>query len=412
MKILMIAPEPFLEPRGTPISIYQRLKGLSSLGHEVDLVTYHIGSDIDIPQVTIYRTPQIFFIKKVRIGPSLAKLLLDIFLFLKALWMLLIRRYDVIHSHEEAAFFTVFLGAIFRIPHVYDMHSSMPQQLKNFNFGNTFIIIKLFELLEDLVLKTCNVVLTIGSDLEDYVLSSHPKANHIRIENIAVQENLILNKESAAEIRNRLQLNGRLCIVYTGNFENYQGLDLLFKSVKIVTKRFPEVAFVMVGGRPDQVSHWKKVVEKEGLMDTVIFVGTVSLEESQTFLEIADILISPRTEGLSVPLKLYSYMRSGKPIVATQIIAHTQILNDLTAVITEINPGAYAAGILELIKDENLRSRIGQEARTMAEEAYSEKNYRSKLEKAFYSVQHSVLINDVQLQPEKRAEQLLTPTSS
>jgi hypothetical protein len=39
MHILMIAPEPFFEPRGTPFSEYHRIKALLALGHTVDLVT-------------------------------------------------------------------------------------------------------------------------------------------------------------------------------------------------------------------------------------------------------------------------------------------------------------------------------------------------------------------------------------
>ena len=56
MKILMIAPEPFFEPRGTPFSEYFRIKALSELGHEIDLATYPIGKDVDIPDLRIFRS--------------------------------------------------------------------------------------------------------------------------------------------------------------------------------------------------------------------------------------------------------------------------------------------------------------------------------------------------------------------
>ena len=46
MKILMIAPEPFFEPRGTPFSEYHRIRALLELGHTVDLVTYPFGRDV------------------------------------------------------------------------------------------------------------------------------------------------------------------------------------------------------------------------------------------------------------------------------------------------------------------------------------------------------------------------------
>jgi hypothetical protein len=44
MKILMIAPEPFFEPRGTPFSEYHRIRAMLELGHTVDLVTYPFGT--------------------------------------------------------------------------------------------------------------------------------------------------------------------------------------------------------------------------------------------------------------------------------------------------------------------------------------------------------------------------------
>ena len=88
MRILMIAPEPFLEPRGTPFSVYHRAKALIALGYEVDLVTYPIGQQVRLPGLRIYRVPRIPFLRQVKIGPSLAKLPLDALLFLVAAWRL------------------------------------------------------------------------------------------------------------------------------------------------------------------------------------------------------------------------------------------------------------------------------------------------------------------------------------
>ena len=78
MKILMIAPQPFFEPRGTPFSVFGRLRALSQLGHDVDLVTYHVGASPAIPGVTIFRTTALRFIREIPIGPSRVKLFLDV----------------------------------------------------------------------------------------------------------------------------------------------------------------------------------------------------------------------------------------------------------------------------------------------------------------------------------------------
>ena len=396
MKVLMVAPQPFFEPRGTPISVYQRLHGLSELGYQVDLVTYHVGNDVEIPGVTIHRAPRLPFIKKVGIGPSPAKVPLDIMLFFQTLWLLLTRRYDVIHSHEEAAFFVMVLAAVFRTKHLYDMHSSLPKQLQNFSFGNHRAIIKVFEMLEGLVLKRCDVVLTIGSDLEDYVLYVNRQANHIRIENIAVHNGDAAPEQApVAELKESLGLKGKVPIVYTGTFERYQGLDLLFQSAEIVVQQHPEVVLVMVGGKPEQVEAWQQQVRQMGLANNVIFTGIVSLAASLRYLELAEILVSPRTEGLSVPLKIYSYLHSGKPTVATNIYAHTQILNDETAVVVDPDARAYAEGILQLIKNPKLREEIGRRAQAYAQREFSREGYLSKLESAYLAIKLSKRISEI-----------------
>src|ERR1041385_5508784 len=65
MHILMIAPEPFFEPRGTPFSEYHRIRALLDLGHTVDLVTYPFGKDVDMNGLRIFRARRPPFIKAV-----------------------------------------------------------------------------------------------------------------------------------------------------------------------------------------------------------------------------------------------------------------------------------------------------------------------------------------------------------
>ncbi|MFO7682201.1 MAG: glycosyltransferase family 4 protein [Chloroflexota bacterium] len=400
MKVLMIAPQPFFEPRGTPISVYQRLHGLSELGCQIDLATYHIGSDVEIAGLTIIRAPRVPFIHKVKIGPSLAKIPLDLMLLLLTIWLLLTRRYDAIHSHEEAAFFAAPLAWLFRTPHLYDMHSSLPKQLANYNFGNYGPLVWLMERLERWTLRASDVVLTVGADLEAYVLRLNGQANHIRIENIAAQNETAVSPTHVAHLRHSLGLDGKQAIVYTGTFEGYQGFEMLFASAQTVVRQAPEAMFVMVGGKPEQVAHWQQETARLGLADRVIFTGTVSLEESLHFLALADVLVSPRMAGLSVPLKIYSYLQSGSPIVATEIEAHTQVLAGETAVLTPPIPEAFADGLLRLLHDPDLRQTIGQNARALAERDYSKESYLNKLERAYLSIKHRKHISDIKL-PDK-----------
>jgi len=235
MKILMIAPEPFFTPRGTPISVHQRLLALSKLGHQVDLLTLHLGQDPTIPGVTIHRVPNVPVINHVRIGPSWAKAFLDILLFCQAILLLIRNQYDVIHSHEEAAFFSVPLSKLFRTRHLYDMHSSLPRQLGNFNIWNCWPIVKLAEILERWTIYTCDAVITVDHDLQERLTALNPRIPSVTIENLALHTyNGTASHITARELKQGMGLGNRLPIVYTGSFERYQGLDLLLKSTMIL----------------------------------------------------------------------------------------------------------------------------------------------------------------------------------
>ena len=106
----MLAPEPFFEPRGTPFSEYHRIKALTELGHHVDLVTYPFGSDVSLPRLRIIRSRRPPFLRRVSVGPSAAKLVLDMFLAGTAWRQARRERYDLIHSHEEAGILGVWLA--------------------------------------------------------------------------------------------------------------------------------------------------------------------------------------------------------------------------------------------------------------------------------------------------------------
>jgi glycosyltransferase involved in cell wall biosynthesis len=384
MKILMIAPQPFFEPRGTPISVRQRVTGLSKLGHQVDLATYHVGEDIDLPNFTIFRTPKISTIRTLKVGPSWQKIPLDVLLFFKSFKLLLGGKYDVIHTHEEAGFFTVFLAWLFKLPHLYDMHSSLPSQLVNFKFGDNRFMIGLFEYLEQRVINTCDAMITIGPDLENYVRKLNPAVPMQMIENLPLNIEQD-DGEVPAHIREKFDSKNGLFLLYTGTFERYQGVELLIESFGKVVKKHPGSILILVGGKPDQIQECQDLVSRQNLDQSVIFTGIVPLEDANAYIRMADILVSPRIEGTSVPLKIYTYLHAGKPILATNIPAHSLVLAQENACLVDPTPEAMADGLTRLIEDNELRAKLSLSSKELAEEKYSQSQYLSKLA-AIYSV--------------------------
>ena len=372
LRILMLAPEPFFEPRGTPFSEYHRIKALTELGHSVDLVTYPFGADVSLERLRIIRSRKPPLVTKVRVGPSFTKLVLDGLLVVTA-WRHARRgRYDLVHSHEEAGFFGVWLARRLGIPHLYDMHSSLPQQLTNFRFARSRILRRAFEIMEDRTIFGSDAVVTICQDLQDHVTAMGAGDRATLIENVMGGDVEESPQSSPAEIRQRWNIPaGVPLILYTGTFEAYQGLELLLAAAKILARTHPDARVLVVGGRPEQI----EAVRANVSGGHVIFAGYQPAREIPAYLAAADILASPRISGTNTPLKIYSYLRSGRPIVATDLLTHTQVLDPDTALLVEPEPATFAAAIARLIDNPQLGQRLASAACQRARTRYSRDAY-------------------------------------
>ena len=97
------------------------------------------------------------------------------------------------------------------------------------------------------------------------------------------------------------------------------------------------------------------------------------------YLEQADILVSPRTKGVNTPMKIYSYLGAGVPIVATDIPSHTQVLNDANACTVAATPEALVQGINRVLDDDDYAEKLGRNAKQEAEERFSFNAFRKQL---------------------------------
>ena len=378
----MIAPEPFFEPRGTPFSEYHRIRALTELGHTVDLVTYPFGEDVSMPGLRVFRCVRPPLIRRIGIGPSFAKVPLDLALTLTAVRRAMSTRYDVVHSHEEGAAIGVVLAALLGVPHLYDMHSSLPQQLTNFKFSRSRILRWSFEQFERVAVGRSRVVIVICPELERLVKELRPAQDPVLIENAPGAGDVASGGDRAA-VRARYGLDVRTpVILYTGTFEAYQGLDLLFVAMKDVLQARPDARLLLAGGRPPQVEQARREAEGLGLGQAVIFAGERPADEIPALLDAADVLVSPRSRGTNTPLKIYQYLRSGRVIVATRLLTHTQVLDDSVSILTPPTPDGFAAGILRALDDPDETARLGAAAATLAATKYSYEAYLARTRQA------------------------------
>lgn len=377
LRILMIAPQPFFRARGTPFSVLHRIRALCEAGHTVDLVTYPFGADVDIPGLQIIRSPKPPFIGDVKIGPSVGKLVLDLPLYLKSRRLLRRRRYDILHSHEEAAFFSVHLARRHGIQHVYDMHSSLPQQLQTFKAFDLKPIRSVFERLENHVLDTCDGVITICRELEVVATARCGDTPHAMIENTGDDTKIF--GVSDDEPRRDLQLDDRQIILYTGTFETYQGLDLLLEAMVRLASSHRRAHLLMVGGRPTQVEEYRQKAASLSIADRVTFVGTVHPLRIPAFLKAADVIASPRSRGTNTPLKIYGYMRSRRPVVATNLHTHTQTLTPEIACLVPATAEGFAEGLARVLDDRDYAENLARNSFARAQEYYSDETYMAQV---------------------------------
>jgi glycosyltransferase involved in cell wall biosynthesis len=332
----------------------------------------------------VFRTPALPFIQKVKIGPSLAKLPLDLLVLFTAWKLMRQERYQYVHTHEEAGLMGVLLARIFHCKHLYDMHSDLSQQMSNFAFTKNPLLIRAMEAVQKLIILQADTVIAICHDLEQTVRRLAPDKPVYLIENVAVDEALPpASKQEVAQLRLQLALTNSRVLLYTGTFESYQGIELLLKSVPLVQAEFPDARYVLVGGRPDQIAKQEQLAQELGISEMVHFVGQRPLDEMPAYMALADILISPRSEGTNTPLKLYTYLRSGKPVLATKIFSHTQMLTNDTAKLVAPTSEALARGAMELLRNPKQAALLGANGKKMAAERYSWGAFLAKNEHAY-----------------------------
>jgi glycosyltransferase involved in cell wall biosynthesis len=276
----------------------------------------------------------------------------------------MIERYACIHAVEEAAFPAALLARRYRIPLLYDMQSSLPEQLAQRWPFALRPVRALLERAERWLLRRATLVVT-SAGLAARVRRLEPDALvrewHFPSGDTAV------SREAVERLRQELALPlGAPVVLYSGTFEPYQGLAELVAAVPKVRAEVPGAVFVLVGA--DKVNGLAAHSAAEPLMQS----GALRIVDRQprsamaAYLSLATVLVSPRAYGGNLPLKIFDYLAAGRPIVATDIPTHRTVLADDRAVLVPPTTGALAAGILSVLRDETRAAQLAGAARSYA----------------------------------------------
>lgn len=379
LHILVLAPQPFFQNRGTPIAVRRLVEQLAGDGHRVDLLVYAEGEDVVIPNCTVHRIPRLPGIRGIRPGFSLKKLVADLAFGAKALRMIRRLRPDVVHAVEESAFIAMAGRWLTGVPFIYDMDSSLAQQLVE-QVPLFRVLRPLFVWFERAAVRGSIGTVVVCRALEDTALNYAPGKPVTRVEDASLLDG------QPAVTREPLPdavLPGPVAM-YVGNLEQYQGIDLLLEGFRGALREVPTARLVLIGGNPETIAHYQELAKQYEIAANVHFLGPKPVSLLGNFLGQADVVVSPRMRGINTPMKLYSYLDSGVPVLATRLLTHTQVLDDTVAMLVDPVPEAMAAGLVRLFSNPGLRAELGARGRQLARREFTSEIIGERL-RSFYS---------------------------
>ncbi len=366
-RVLIVTPQPFYEDRGTPIAIRYVAQALSELGVCVDILAFPIGTNVAIPRVRVLRSGNPLALGHVPIGFSWRKLALDASLWHSFRRLVRSQNYHIVHAVEEAAYMASVICPPLGQPFIYDMASAIPVELARKPIFRPRLLQGLLSAAERHVISTAAGVIC-SSGLGDYVVRQVPNA---RVNQWAYPaHDSRVDGDRAAAVRRELGLRPeQRVILYSGNFAAYQGIDLLLEAFRIARRSRPELALVCVGAtRQEMLTH---AAPESTLRDQQVFiVPRQPRDKIPVYLKLADYLVLPRVSADNVPLKLFDYMASGKPIVATRGNAHEPLLDDTRAFLSEPNAAALSSALLTACASSARAAVIGRAAKAFAAENF------------------------------------------
>lgn len=378
---MMLAPTPFFADRGCHVRIYEEARILQQLGHDVEIVTYHLGRDL--PGIKTHRIPCIHWYTKLEAGPSWHKPYLDVLLFFKANSVARKFKPDLIHAHlHEGALIGALLKFFLGIPLVFDCQGSLTGETIDHGFipaGS--VLAKIFAKFERFIDSCVDSIITSSSiTAHDLVSCWGVSGSLVNVLTDGVNTEEFAPSRSG-EMKSELLLPNDLPIVaFLGIFNRYQGMDLLLEVILVLKGRGVKVHFLLMGF-PDE--SYRKKANDLGIADMITFTGKIDYRKAPQYLCCADIAISPKISLTEANGKLFNYLACGLPCVAFDSPVNREILGEVGIYAKPADALDFADCLESLLADPVKRFRLAEESRRKAVDEHSWEQRGEKLQQVY-----------------------------
>ena len=360
----MLAPTPYFSDRGCHVRIYEEARTLIGLGHDVRIVTYHLGRDM--PGVPTCRIPRVPWYGKLTAGPSWHKPYLDLLLFFRAYGVARSFRPHLIHAHlHEGALIGALLKPLLRIPLLFDYQGSLTAESLDHGFMKRGgVIHRLFRRVERFIDHRADFIITSATEGAEALRQEWgiPADRVAPLTDGVDTEIFVPGPREEARRKLRLPLD-RPVALFLGILNRYQGIDLLLESIRHVRASGHPLHFLVMGFPEEE---YRRRAEEEGLSDRVTFTGQVDYAEVPRLLAAGDVALSPKVSLTEANGKLLNYMACGLPSVVFDTPVNREILGD-TGVYAQYGDSVdFAARLMSLVDEPARLAALGTAARERA----------------------------------------------
>lgn len=197
--------------------------------------------------------------------------------------------------------------------------------------------------------KGAQTVVVISKGLKEFYCARGVPGEKIQVIPDAIDTTDFVHPQSKQEARARLGLPKGFVALYVGRLDGWKGAGTILKTSTIVDS---VITIAVIGGDENQIEKFKREYPN------VLFLGYRPYKELANNLSAADVLLLP-TSGKDIvgarftsPLKLFAYLASGKPIIATDVPSHREILPEGSAYFVPADDEYALACTLKTLKDE------------------------------------------------------------